>query len=157
MSCGCCLDACPQYAKLEVPRAAGESDAEFNAREQRDYDVHFVGAHAISQAIYYNLHPTGKLNAGERLDALMEPGGIQVCGNAQNCVAVCPKEIPLTTSIGRAGRAATKRHADQVVRQVGRRLNPIGAAIQRLIAANSRPCYHGHHGPDRLLHSQPQR
>ena len=35
--------------------------------------------------------------------------GIQVCGNAQNCVAVCPKEIPLTTSIGRAGRAMTKR------------------------------------------------
>ena len=49
------------------------------------------------------------LNASERLDALMEPGGIQVCGNAQNCVAVCPKSIPLTTSIGRAGRATTKR------------------------------------------------
>jgi succinate dehydrogenase / fumarate reductase iron-sulfur subunit len=32
---------------------------------------------------------------------------LQVCGNAQNCVAVCPKEIPLTTSIARAGRAAT--------------------------------------------------
>ena len=30
----------------------------------------------------------------------MAPGGIQVCGNAQNCVAVCPKSIPLTTSIG---------------------------------------------------------
>ena len=33
----------------------------------------------------------------------MEEGGIQVCGNAQNCVAVCPKKIPLTTSIGRGG------------------------------------------------------
>jgi succinate dehydrogenase / fumarate reductase iron-sulfur subunit len=30
-----------------------------------------------------------------------------MCGNAQNCVAVCPKGIPLTRSIARAGRAAT--------------------------------------------------
>ncbi len=43
----------------------------------------------------------------ERLDALTEPGGIQICGNAQNCVAVCPKEIPLTTTIAKAGRATT--------------------------------------------------
>ena len=41
------------------------------------------------------------------LDALTDEGGIQICGNAQNCVAVCPKEIPLTTSIARAGRATT--------------------------------------------------
>ena len=32
------------------------------------------------------------MNAGERLDALTAEGGIQVCGNAQNCVKVCPKE-----------------------------------------------------------------
>ena len=43
----------------------------------------------------------------DSLDALTDAGGIQVCGNAQNCVAVCPKEIPLTTSIARAGRATT--------------------------------------------------
>ena len=66
--------------------------------------MNFVGAHAISQVVFFNAHPTGQLNAGARLDALMAPGGIQVCGNAQNCVAVCPKKIPLTTSIGRAGR-----------------------------------------------------
>jgi succinate dehydrogenase / fumarate reductase iron-sulfur subunit len=41
------------------------------------------------------------------MEALTGTGGIQACGNAQNCVAVCPKEIPLTTSIARAGRAAT--------------------------------------------------
>ena len=64
---------------------------------------------AISQTVFYNSHPTGAMNAGERLDALTEEGGIQVCGNAQNCVAVCPKSIPLTTSIARAGRAATVR------------------------------------------------
>ena len=57
----------------------------------------------------FNTHPTGQMNADERIDALTAEGGIQVCGNAQNCVAVCPKHIPLTTSIGRAGRAATVR------------------------------------------------
>jgi succinate dehydrogenase / fumarate reductase iron-sulfur subunit len=55
----------------------------------------------------FNNHPTGKALASRRMDALTETGGIQACGNAQNCVAVCPKEIPLTTSIARASRAAT--------------------------------------------------
>lgn len=109
MSCGCCLDACPQYGKIELARHEGETEEHFEKRARAVYDVNFVGAHAISQVIYYNLHPTGKLNAPARLDALTAPGGIQVCGNAQNCVAVCPKAIPLTTSIGRAGRETTKR------------------------------------------------
>jgi succinate dehydrogenase / fumarate reductase, iron-sulfur subunit len=107
MSCGCCLDACPQYLKVEVERLEGESAADFEARVNKEYDRSFVGAHAISQAMLFNSHPTGANNAGARLDALMAEGGIQVCGNAQNCVAVCPKNIPLTTSIGRAGRATT--------------------------------------------------
>jgi succinate dehydrogenase iron-sulfur subunit len=107
MSCGCCLDACPQYLKVEVERLEGESAADFEARVNKEYDRSFVGAHAISQAMLFNSHPTGANNAGERLNALMAEGGIQVCGNAQNCVAVCPKNIPLTTSIGRAGRATT--------------------------------------------------
>lgn len=107
MSCGCCVEACPQYVKVELERMDGESDADFTARKKAAYDESFVGPHAISQAMLFNVHPTGKNNAGERLDALMEEGGIQVCGNAQNCVAVCPKHIPLTTSIARAGRATT--------------------------------------------------
>lgn len=107
MSCGCCLDACPQYVKVEVTRNAGESEADFRAREQAAFDRSFVGAHAISQVMLFNGHPTGRMNAGERLDAITAEGGIQDCGNAQNCVAVCPKQIPLTTSIGRAGRATT--------------------------------------------------
>jgi succinate dehydrogenase / fumarate reductase, iron-sulfur subunit len=107
MSCGCCLEACPQYLKVELERAEGETDDQFAAREKAEHDRHFVGAHAISQVMLFNTHPTGALNAGERLDALMAEGGLQVCGNAQNCVAVCPKEIPLTTSIARAGRATT--------------------------------------------------
>ncbi len=107
MSCGCCLEACPQYTKVEVTRRDGESDEDFAERRNAEFDRHFVGAHAISQVILFNSNPTGKFNAGERLDALTAEGGIQVCGNAQNCVAVCPKEIPLTTSIARAGRATT--------------------------------------------------
>jgi succinate dehydrogenase / fumarate reductase iron-sulfur subunit len=109
MSCGCCLDACPQYLKIELERAEGESDAAYELRKQAAFDSQFVGAHAISQAVLFNMNPTGRNNAGQRLDALMDEGGIQVCGNAQNCVAVCPKNIPLTTSIGRAGRATTVR------------------------------------------------
>ena len=109
MSCGCCLEACPQYQKIELVQAEGESHEDFVARERAAFDAGFVGPHAISQAMLFNLNPTGRMTAGERIDALMAEGGIQVCGNAQNCVAVCPKKIPLTTSIGRAGRAATVR------------------------------------------------
>ena len=107
MSCGCCLEACPQYLKVELVRDEGETDAQFVERKNKAYDGEFVGAHAISQAVLFNQHGTGQMNAHERLEALMAPGGIQVCGNAQNCVAVCPKRIPLTTSIARAGRATT--------------------------------------------------
>ncbi len=107
MSCGCCLEACPQYTKVEVVRRESETNDQYQKRENEAFDHQFVGAHAISQVILFNSHPTGKMHAGERLDALISEGGIQVCGNAQNCVAVCPKEIPLTTSIARAGRATT--------------------------------------------------
>jgi len=107
MTCGCCLEACPQYTKIEVTRHEGESDEDFEARKADAQTRGFVGAHAISQVMLFNTNPTGKNTAGERLDALTDEGGIQACGNAQNCVAVCPKHIPLTTSIARAGRATT--------------------------------------------------
>jgi len=85
MTCGCCLEACPQFTK----------------------DNHFVGAQIISQVKYFNMHPTGTVDADERMEAVMGEGGITDCGNAQNCVKVCPKEIPLVDSIGWVGRAAT--------------------------------------------------
>ncbi len=85
MTCGCCLEACPQFT-LE------------NA---------FVGAQIFSQVRYFNMHPTGKVDADERMEVMMGDGGITDCGNAQNCVKVCPKEIPLTESIGWIGRKAT--------------------------------------------------
>jgi succinate dehydrogenase / fumarate reductase iron-sulfur subunit len=107
ISCGCCLEACPQFTKIELVRREDESANAFEARRTAAFDAGFVGAHAISQAMLFNSHPTGKMIADERLTALTSQGGIQMCGNAQNCVAVCPKSIPLTRSIARAGRAAT--------------------------------------------------
>ena len=63
-----------------------------------------MGAHGIAQVELFNSNPIGAMNAGQRLDTMVAPGGIQVCGNAQNCVKVCPKGIPLTTAIARGGR-----------------------------------------------------
>src|SRR4029078_8248532 len=99
----------PQYLKIELERMDGESDEAFEASKNATYDRGFIGAHAISQGVLFNTNPRGKNNANQRLDAMMQEGGIQDCGNAQNCVAVCPKKIPLTTSIARAGRATTVR------------------------------------------------
>jgi len=92
MSCGCCLEACPQFNMEEQPK---------------DWDQAFIGAHAISQARLFNLHPTGAQLERERLEVLGGVGGINDCGNAQNCVKVCPKKIPLTESIAAIGRAVT--------------------------------------------------
>jgi succinate dehydrogenase / fumarate reductase, iron-sulfur subunit len=107
MTCGCCMEACPQYLKVEVHRRPGETDEQFEERKQAEQNKAFVGAAPISQAMLFNSQPIGGNLAEERLEALMSQGGIQDCGNAQNCVAVCPKNIPLTRSIARAGRAVT--------------------------------------------------
>ena len=107
ISCGCCLEACPQFTKIEVVRRDDESQEAFEKRRREAFDEGFVGPHAVSQAMLLNSHPIGKMIADERMESLTAHGGIQMCGNAQNCVAVCPKRIPLTRSIARAGRAAT--------------------------------------------------
>jgi succinate dehydrogenase / fumarate reductase iron-sulfur subunit len=39
----------------------------------------------------------------------MGEGGVNDCGNSQNCVKACPKGIPLTTSIAAMKRDTTKR------------------------------------------------
>jgi succinate dehydrogenase / fumarate reductase iron-sulfur subunit len=77
ISCCLCLEVCPQ-----VTRATG-----------------FVGAAILNQVRLFNEHPTGKALKTERLHALMGDGGIHECAYAQNCVQICPKGIPLTTSI----------------------------------------------------------
>ncbi|WP_242523465.1 4Fe-4S dicluster domain-containing protein [Thiocystis minor] len=85
MSCGCCLSACPQFGP--------HSD--------------FIGPAALAQVRLMNAHPTGRYDQAERLHAIMGEGGISDCGNAQNCVRVCPKAIPLTTAIGELGHQTT--------------------------------------------------
>jgi succinate dehydrogenase / fumarate reductase iron-sulfur subunit len=85
MTCGVCLEACP------------------NVNDKSP----FIGPFAISQVRLFNQHPTGQMNAAERMDALMGEGGISDCGNSQNCVQSCPKGIPLTTSIAAMNRATT--------------------------------------------------
>lgn len=107
MSCGCCLEACPQYRKIDLMQVPQESAKAFVERTQTAYDHNFIGAHAQSQVVLHNSHPTGSYQAAERLDAATDVGGIQICGKAGNCQAVCPQEIPLMSSWGRIGRAAT--------------------------------------------------
>jgi succinate dehydrogenase / fumarate reductase iron-sulfur subunit len=85
ITCGCCLEACPQYR--------GDND--------------FVGAAIVSQARLFNSHPIGAALKEERLDILMGPGGISDCGKAGNCVEVCPKLIPNLESIADVQRQVT--------------------------------------------------
>ncbi|MFB3917457.1 MAG: succinate dehydrogenase iron-sulfur subunit [Terriglobales bacterium] len=77
ISCCLCLEVCPQF----TPQTG------------------FVGAAIINQVRLFNEHPTGKALKTERLEAMMGDGGIHECAYAQNCVRICPKNIPLTTSI----------------------------------------------------------
>lgn len=85
MTCGVCLEACPNVYE----------------------DGNFIGPAAISQVRLFNTHPTGELHKAERLRALMADGGIGGCSNSQNCIEVCPKGIPLTTSIAAMNRETT--------------------------------------------------
>lgn len=104
MTCGCCMEVCPQYNKIDVAKKSGESDEQLEERRDAEFDKNFLGPAVISQAVLFNQNPIGQMSKDTRLEALMGPGGITECGNAQNCVKVCPKEIPLTRSIAKAGR-----------------------------------------------------
>jgi succinate dehydrogenase / fumarate reductase iron-sulfur subunit len=87
MTCGSCLEACPQVNDASA----------------------FLGPAVMNQVRLFNLHPSGATQAADRLDAVMGEGGIADCGKAQNCVEVCPKEIPLVDSLGVVARDTTKR------------------------------------------------
>ncbi|MBK1706168.1 succinate dehydrogenase iron-sulfur subunit [Halochromatium glycolicum] len=93
MSCGCCMAACPQFG----PQFGSQFGPEAS----------FVGPAPLAQVRLMNAHPTGRYDKAERLHAIMADGGLSDCGNAQNCVRVCPKAIPLTTAIGELGRETT--------------------------------------------------
>jgi succinate dehydrogenase / fumarate reductase iron-sulfur subunit len=47
----------------------------------------------------------------------MGDGGIQECGYAQNCVEVCPKDIPLTKAISEVGGAVMKQAIGDLFRR----------------------------------------
>ena len=85
ISCGCCLEACPQYTPTNQ----------------------FIGAAVISQVRLFNDHPIGSALKDERLEILMGEGGVADCGKAGNCVEVCPKQIPLLESIAAVQRQET--------------------------------------------------
>lgn len=85
MTCGCCLEACPQFL----------------------LNNSFQGAQVWSQVLYFNLHATASTLADQRLQAISGPGGLPDCGNAQNCLRVCPKELPLAQVIATLGRQLT--------------------------------------------------
>jgi succinate dehydrogenase / fumarate reductase, iron-sulfur subunit len=95
ISCCCCMEACPQFNE----------------------DTGFVGAATISQVRLFNSHPTGAELKRDRLAALMGDGGIQECGYAQNCVEVCPKDIPLTRSISEVGGDVIKQALGDLFRK----------------------------------------
>ncbi|SDQ67262.1 succinate dehydrogenase / fumarate reductase iron-sulfur subunit [Virgibacillus subterraneus] len=84
-TCGVCLEACP------------------NVNDKSE----FMGPFVFPQVRLKNAHPTGEMDKDERIEGFIEDGGLQGCGNSQNCVQVCPKGIPITTSIGAVNREAT--------------------------------------------------
>ncbi len=85
MTCGCCMEACPNYGP----------------------ELEFLGPAPMTQVRLMNAHPTGRYARETRLHAIMGRGGLSDCGNAQNCVRVCPKQIPITDAIAELGRQVT--------------------------------------------------
>jgi succinate dehydrogenase / fumarate reductase iron-sulfur subunit len=85
MTCGCCMEACPQINEKS----------------------NFVGPAALAQALLFSKHPVGQTLDDERMQFLTSDDGISGCGNAQNCVKVCPKGVPLTRAIAELNRDTT--------------------------------------------------
>lgn len=86
MTCGVCLEACPNV----------------------NSNSNFMGPFIMPQVELKNVHPTGEMNKDERIEGLTGEGGVQECGNSQNCVQSCPKGIPITTSIAAMNMESTK-------------------------------------------------
>ena len=95
MSCGCCLEACPQYTLEASPARSGTTS--------------FLGAHADQPGPAVQRAPDRQACSRSPSAWTNSPAwaAINDCGNAQNCVKVCPKEIPLTESIAAMGRQVT--------------------------------------------------
>ncbi len=87
MTCGCCLEVCPQV----------------NSHSS------YMGPQIIGQVFLMGQHPTAAMHQEERLKTLMGVGGLMDCGNSQNCDRACPKGIPLTYAIAALNWEATKK------------------------------------------------
>src|SRR5438045_7797858 len=77
MTCGCCLEVCPQVA----PGTA------------------FIGAAAISQVRLFNSHPTGAMNASDRLRGPIGHGGDTDRATAGSRPGASRKPHPLTAAL----------------------------------------------------------
>ena len=64
----------------------------------------------------------------------MGEGGVADCGKAQNCVEVCPKEIPLVDSIAVVSRADDEAHALRLAPQVAARRSARGLGAVAAVA-----------------------
>jgi succinate dehydrogenase / fumarate reductase, iron-sulfur subunit len=82
ISCTICMEVCPQF----------------------NDSTSFVGAATIAQTKLFNMDPAGSVLKEDRLRALAGDGGVQECGMAQNCVAACPKQLPLIEAISDVSR-----------------------------------------------------
>jgi len=82
--CGICLETCPQISGRSL----------------------FTGAFVFAQTFIANHHYIGCFNKDERLDLLLQRGGLPDCAGAGNCETFCPKGIPLTEAIARLERNA---------------------------------------------------
>lgn len=86
IGCAACLEACPQYG------------------EHSDY----LGPAALAQVARLNETQAGQWQRDDRLALVMAPGGIADCGKAQNCVEVCPVEVPVVDGLQQLARATTR-------------------------------------------------
>ncbi|NEU31388.1 succinate dehydrogenase iron-sulfur subunit [bacterium LRH843] len=86
MTCGCCLEACPNVNSGSP----------------------FIGPQAMGQVKYFNMHPIGATKRNERMEVVIGEEGIVNCGNSQNCVQICPKEIPLTQALAELNKDANR-------------------------------------------------
>lgn len=83
LNCGACLEACPN------------SD-----------NSNYLGAPAFVRARAFNLLSQKQLTR-ERLKTLMDVGGVEDCGNNQQCQSACPADVPILASIAQLKRAVT--------------------------------------------------
>lgn len=87
MVCGCCMEACPQYHAHTA----------------------FMGPAVLAQVHLRVSDPAEKHLRAERLRKVMGEEGVISCSQVQNCVQVCPQQIPLAESIATLRKQVSKQ------------------------------------------------